>query len=62
MPAGFNKCRESGGRIRTIKPNASTYMAVCYKGGKSYAGERHTMKKAPAGYIAKALDKQGAKA
>jgi len=61
MPAGFEKCRAQGGRIRTIKPNANTYMAVCYIGGKSYAGERHKVKKAPAGSVAKALQHRGAK-
>lgn len=39
MPAGFDRCRKQGGRIRTIKPNESTYIPVCFIGGKSYRGE-----------------------
>lgn len=43
MPAGFDKCRASGGEIRTIKPNSSTYIHICYLGGKSFRGEvKHT--------------------
>lgn len=49
MPADFEKCRKTGGRIRTIKPKgpkSSTYMPVCFdKGGKSHAGEVKKAKK-----------------
>ena len=45
MPEAFNKCRKSGGRIRTIKPKAGKYMHVCFSGGKSHPGEMHTTKK-----------------
>jgi|26BtaG_2_1085354.scaffolds.fasta_scaffold00438_3 hypothetical protein len=45
MPAGFERCREQGGRIRTIKPTADTYMPICYLKGKSYRGELHHTKK-----------------
>lgn len=61
MPEGFNRCKEQGGRIRTIKPNANTYMAVCYLGKRSYAGEVHHLKKAPPGNVAKAMQNRGAK-
>ena len=42
MPKAFEKCRKAGGRIRTVKPKGKrsrSYMPVCYKDGKSYAGE-----------------------
>ena len=42
MPKAFTACVASGGRVRTIKPKgakSSTYIHVCYKGGKSYSGE-----------------------
>ena len=40
MPPKFTACVKSGGLIRTIKPNAKTYMHVCIPkgGGKSVAG------------------------
>ena len=42
MPADFTKCVDEGGRVRTIKPNASTYIKICYdKSGKSHTGETH---------------------
>jgi hypothetical protein len=47
MPADFDKCQSEGGRIRTIKPKGSDsrqYMHVCFKGGKSHAGEVKTAK------------------
>ena len=45
MPKAFEECVKSGGRVRTINPKAGRYMPVCFKGGKSYAGEVHTKKK-----------------
>ena len=45
MPAGFTKCLKQGGKVRRIKPNKSTYINICYIGGKSYSGETHKMKK-----------------
>lgn len=39
MPAPFNKCRSSGGKIRTKKLGGKKYMHVCIRGGKSYGGE-----------------------
>ena len=41
MPAGFERCVANGGRVRTIKPNAGTYIKICYLNGKSYRGEVH---------------------
>jgi len=33
-PKAFDDCQKAGGRIRTIKPNAKTYLRICYpKGG-----------------------------
>jgi hypothetical protein len=45
MPKMFEDCIKSGGRVRTIKPNKSTHMPVCFKGGKSFAGEPKKTKK-----------------
>lgn len=42
MPKGFTRCVRGGGRVRTLKPKgrgSSTYLHVCYKGGRSYPGE-----------------------
>lgn len=43
MPPPFNNCRRRGGKIRTVKPNAGTYLKVCIPPGKgkrkSVAGE-----------------------
>jgi hypothetical protein len=39
IPEGFDKCRATGGRIRTKKLSGGKYMHICFKDGKSYAGE-----------------------
>lgn len=39
MPKAFVSCVNSGGRVRTVKPSANTYLAVCYKNGKAHPGE-----------------------
>lgn len=39
MPAAFDQCVKNGGRVRTMKRNKGSYQHVCFKGGKSYAGE-----------------------
>jgi len=45
MPADFENCRSDGGKIRTIKVNATQYMHVCIdKEGKSHEGEVKTVK------------------
>lgn len=38
MPAAFDKCANSGGRIRTKKLKGGKYVHLCFEGGKSYAG------------------------
>lgn len=45
MPADFEKCVKEGGRVRTKKLGGNKYMHICFKGGKSYAGEVKTYKK-----------------
>jgi len=56
MPAGYNKCREDGGKIRTVSgPNKEhglkkgeyvTYCVITRKGKRtSYRGEVHKKKK-----------------
>jgi len=45
MPADFEKCVNSGGKVRTKKLSGGRYIKICYKGGKSYAGEVHKKKK-----------------
>lgn len=39
MPKAFTDCVKSGGKVRTVKPNPSTVIPICFKGGKSFAGE-----------------------
>ena len=51
MPAGFNKCKKNGGRIRTKKLKGGQYMYICYLNGKSYAGEVHTKQKTTTGKL-----------
>lgn len=52
MPAGFDKCRASGGKIRTVSgPNkkfgipAGSYVHVCILKGKVHRGEVKTKEK-----------------
>lgn len=42
MPADFERCIAQGGKVRTKKLPGGKYMAICFIGGKSYAGEVHT--------------------
>lgn len=49
MPAGFDKCKANGGKIRTVSgPNKKhglakgEYVHYCILGKKSYRGEVHT--------------------
>jgi len=44
MPAAFEKCVKDGGRVRTKKLSGGRYIKICYKDGKSYAGEVHKKK------------------
>lgn len=39
MPKAFMKCCRSGGKVRTVHPKKGVNLPVCYKNGKSYAGE-----------------------
>lgn len=53
MPARFDKCREEGGKIRTINVGKDSYAHVCIlpgkqkgkHGGKTVIGEIKTKKK-----------------
>jgi len=45
MPADFERCVESGGKVRRKRVNKTQWMNVCFKDGKSYAGEVHKYKK-----------------
>ena len=46
MPAAFDKCVASGGRVRTKTLGKGKYIHLCFKGGKSFAG--HVKKKGAA--------------
>lgn len=39
MPKAFTSCVKGGGRVRTKKLSGGKYIHLCFKGGKSYAGE-----------------------
>ncbi|MHC1625557.1 MAG: hypothetical protein ACXQS2_06110 [Methermicoccaceae archaeon] len=41
MPKDFERCVRTGGRVRTKKLSGGKYIKICYKDGKSYAGEVH---------------------
>ncbi len=50
MPARFDRCVKSGGRVRTLKPKgkaSKTYLRVCYPkgGGPPVSGEVKKRKK-----------------
>jgi hypothetical protein len=45
MPADFERCIAEGGRVRTKKLGNGKYIKLCFKDGKSYAGETHSYKK-----------------
>ncbi len=45
MPASFDKCIRSGGKVRTKELGNGKYMHICFLNGKSYAGEVKTKKK-----------------
>ncbi len=45
MPAQFEKCVQSGGRVRMLELNGGRYIRVCYdKKGTSFPGEVKTSK------------------
>lgn len=39
MPKDFTDCIKEGGRVRTKELSEDRYMHICFKDGKSYAGE-----------------------
>jgi len=45
MPQAFETCVAQGGRVRTKKLNSKQYLHICFKNGKSYAGEVRSYKK-----------------
>ncbi len=45
MPAQFEACVKAGGRVRTKGLKAGRYIHICFKNGKSYAGEVKKKKK-----------------
>lgn len=44
MPAAFEKCVKAGGRVRRKTLSDGRYINICYKDGKSHAGEVHESK------------------
>jgi hypothetical protein len=45
MPKAFTSCVKGGGRVRTKKLSGGRYIHLCFKGGKSHAGEVKTKKR-----------------
>jgi len=43
-PEAFEKCRQAGGKIRTLKMPGGKYMRICILRGKSVKGEMHKQK------------------
>ena len=41
-PMAFEKCVRNGGKVRSKSLSNGKYIHICYKGGKSYAGEVKT--------------------
>ena len=39
MPEAFDRCVKDGGRVRTKSLPGGKYIHICFKGGKSFAGE-----------------------
>ena len=39
MPKEFDACVKNGGKVRTKSLKDNKYMHICFKDGKSYAGE-----------------------
>ena len=58
MPAGFDKCRAGGGKIRTKQLGGGRYMHVCVLNGKSYAGEVKTKKASTGSATADAIERR----
>lgn len=45
MPKAFTQCVARGGRVRTKMVGADRYMHICFRNGKSHAGEVKRKKK-----------------
>lgn len=45
MPKAFKRCVSSGGRVRTKRLGGGKYIHLCFKGGRSHAGEVKRRKK-----------------
>ena len=39
VPAGFDACVKAGGRVRTKSLKEGKFIRICFKDGKSFAGE-----------------------
>jgi hypothetical protein len=55
MPAGFEKCRSGGGKIRTKDLGNGKYMHICILNGKLYPGEVKTKKESSGSATAEAI-------
>lgn len=44
MPESFSICVREGGRVRRKTLSGGRYINICFKDGKSYAGEVKTRK------------------
>ena len=51
MPQKFEECVKNGGRVRTKDLPNNKYMHICFKDGKSYAGEVKTKKGSKEKYL-----------
>jgi len=40
-PQAFEACQKAGGKVRRKSLSDGRYINICYKDGKSYAGEVH---------------------
>jgi len=58
MPAGFDRCRKAGGRIRTKTLGDGKYMHICFLNRKSYAGEVKTKEKSEESPVAEAIKRK----
>jgi len=45
MPEDYLRCIKEGGRVRSKRLNKDEYLPICYKDGKSYAGEKKKYKR-----------------
>jgi len=53
MPAGFQQCVDNNGRVRTKTLSGGRYMHLCFKDGKSFAGEVKHSKGKTASFLEK---------